>query len=88
MARMIFSLLFIWGIVIVSILFVAATSSGVNDISKQAAVDIGNSGNMSEIVGVQDAVEAFPVWKWFIPPLVGLVASATLLFKNRSTLRA
>jgi len=87
MAKMIFSLVIIWGLVIVATIMIAATSAGVNQISQQAAVDIGASGNMSEIVGVQDAVESFTVWKWFIPPLVGLVATAVTLFKNRETLR-
>ena len=69
--------------VIFATIFISVTDSGLNDISQGAAVDIGAAGDMTEIVGVQDAVEGFPVWKWFIAPVIGVVMVAWTLARDR-----
>jgi hypothetical protein len=81
--KVVFYLILIWAGVIGAILFMAATSSGVNDISKEAAASIAASGNMSQMPGIEDAVKSFPFWKWLIPPFVGIVFTTVFLMQNR-----
>lgn len=86
MKKVLFELAGIWILVIIAIIFVAATSSATDDIADVAATAINASANMSQQLGTLEAVQSFSVWKWAIPPLVGFVVSGIVLFKNRNEL--
>lgn len=84
MAKVITMMVVVWGIIIASLIIMAGMSDGVNDIAFQAAAEIAASGNMSQQPGILEAVNSFPVWKWAIPPVVGIVISGGILYKNRA----
>lgn len=77
----------IWAIVIIVILLMLAISPAMDEIAAQSANDIAAAGNMTQIVGVEDAVRSYPVWKWGLPVLLGLGASGIVLYQNREELK-
>lgn len=87
MFKVIAYLVGIWVIMFVIIGLMLATSSGMNDIASQSATAIAASGNMSQMPGIQKAVESYPVWKWGLPVLIGIVLSGIVLYQNREELR-
>lgn len=86
MRKVLFEVGTIWVLVIVAIIFIAASSSATDEIAGTAATAINASANMSAQPGTLEMVQSFPVWKWAIAPLVGFVASGMVLFKNRNEL--
>lgn len=87
MIKVVLYLVAIWVIVIVIILGTTMLSPATNDIAKQSA-DTMAAGNMTGIVGVENAVRSYAVWKWFLPVLLGLGLSGWVLYKNRDELRS
>ena len=74
----------IWCVVVLALFLMTTVSHSMNEIVSTAADEIAASGNMTEIVGIENAWRSFPVWKWFLPPLVGLIATGVVLYQNRS----
>lgn len=77
----------IWALVGLIIIMMLAVSPAMDEIASQSADEIAASGNMSQIVGIESAVRSYPVWKWGLPVLLGLVATGYILYKNREELR-
>jgi hypothetical protein len=86
MRNVLFQFVGIWILVIVAIIFIAASSGATDEIAGTAATTMNATANMSQMPGTLEAVQSFPVWKWAIAPLVGFVVSGVVLFKNRNEL--
>jgi preprotein translocase subunit SecG len=82
MGKVVLYLIVIWVIVALLILGITLVSPAMNDIAETSA-NVMASGNMTGIVGVEDAVRSYAVWKWFLPIFIGVVLSAIVLYKNR-----
>jgi hypothetical protein len=82
MIKVILYLIGVWTLVIIIILAIATISPAMNDIAETSA-DAMASGNMTGIVGIEESVRSYPVWKWFLPVFFGIVASVVILIKNR-----
>jgi len=69
-----FKILIILGAVGVAYIFLAAFQPGINDIISTANASV--SGNYSDgaIYGMEGAMNSFPLYVWFLPGLVGLIA--------------
>ncbi len=65
----------LWGGVIMAYILLALTMPAHNAIVQDSLVSLNASANMSNFPGTYDAVAMFPVYVWFIPFVVGVVAS-------------
>jgi hypothetical protein len=89
MTKVLFYLGGIWVLVIIIILLMLAVSGPMDTIAQNAASDITAieaSANAS-VVGLSSAINSYPVWKWALPVIFGLICTGWVLFKNREELR-
>lgn len=69
----------IWAMVVFAYILMAFLMPFYNQIFSDTATALESSANMSRMPGTLEAVESAPVWWWFIPAPVGIVASAIVL---------
>lgn len=69
----------IWIGVIITYLFIAFTHDVGSSFATMATDEMASQNLSSEIVGIEEAIGSFNFWKWPIPALVGIVASAVTL---------
>jgi hypothetical protein len=68
-------------------LFIAATSDDTNSMVETTVSDISAVSDLDDYPGTAETLDSFPVWKWFLAPLVGLITIGIMLYKNRDELR-
>ncbi len=68
-----------WLFVIFAYVILASSYTGLVDITTEAADTMAATSNMSNYPGTYEAVSAFPVYVWFIPGGVGLIATVVFL---------
>lgn len=73
-----FILAFCWLGVIATYILMAAMEPASNEIVYTVNATF-NSQNMSGIIGVQEAVRAYPYYKWLIPAFAGIIMTAIML---------
>lgn len=71
MNKIIYDVLIVGGVVLAYV-FMAAFQGGTNEIIASANASI--SSNYTGIIGMEAAMNSFPIYQWFIPGLVGIVA--------------
>jgi hypothetical protein len=88
MFKVIGILLLIWAVVIGSEFLVAAMSHDMNVIVVQGVNEMAATSNLSNYPGIEGAWRSFSVWKWFLTPVIGLILTGYILYKNREELRS
>lgn len=88
MFKVVGTLVLIWASIIGIIIFFAMTSDTMNTIVHQGVVEMAATSNLSNYPGIEHAWESFPVWKWFLPILIGLILTGIVLFKYREEQKA
>jgi hypothetical protein len=83
----VFTLIIIWVSVIAVYVFIGFLMPFYQDISASTVIALNASANMTDYPGTLEAVESMPLWIWFIPGPVGLVATATTLKFNPRNIR-
>lgn len=66
----------IWGVIILAYIVLAVAMPAITDITATSAAAMGDT---SGLPGVKEGVQAFPVYVWFIPGGVGIIATVILL---------
>lgn len=72
-------LFFIWIGIIVCYIFIAITNDATSSIATLATTEMESQNLSSEIVGIEEAIGSFDLWKWTIPSLLGIVITAVTL---------
>ena len=65
----------IWGGVVLSYILLGFTMPAHNEIIQGSLTSLNASANMTNFSGTYEVVAMFPLYVWFIPFLVGVVAS-------------
>ena len=86
MGKVIVQLAGVWTFIIIIILIMLAVSPAVDEIATTTADEIASQNNTG-IIGIEDAVRSYQIWKWGLPVLLGLAVSGWILYKNREELR-
>lgn len=86
MLKVVAGLIIIWGVVIASLIFMATLSDDMNEIVTIGVGEMQAVSDLDNYPGIQKSWESFPVWKWFLPPIIGLLLTGYLLYKNRDEL--
>jgi len=69
----------IWILVIFAYIFLAVIMPGIVSITDDTATNLAATSNMSNYPGTKQAIQAYPLWAWFIPGGIGLGATAVFL---------
>lgn len=75
MVQKIGGMIMIWGGVIVGYIFLAFSMPAHSAIVNDSLTSLNASANMTNFPGTYEAVAMFPVYVWFIPFVVGMVAT-------------
>jgi len=72
----------IWAAVLVAYLILGFTMDMHNQIISDTLASYNATANMTNFPGMYDATASAPVWLWFIPGPVGMVATVVVLKKR------
>lgn len=72
-------LFLIWLFVIIAYIIIAIGMPAVRELSGVASTELEASANMSNFPGTTGLVESSPIWIWFVPGLVGMIATVWTL---------
>jgi len=84
MAKKIGYMILMWFMISFVYVILAASMPALTQMSGEAATTMTATSNMTNYPGTMAAVQAFPVYVWFIPGGVGIIATAVFL-KSRAT---
>jgi len=88
MFKVILWLFVIWVVAVGgSELLIAAVSNDMNDIVSNGVTEMETMSDLDNYPGLEDSFKSFPVWKWFLTPIVGFIATGIVLYKYRDELR-
>lgn len=71
-----------WGMIILVYIILAVLQTPIQTITAGASSNLTATSNMSNYPGALEVVDMFPLIVWFIPGLVGIVATAVFLKQN------
>ena len=71
-----------WVLIILAYILMAVAMPAIGEITAQASTDIQSSANTSNMPGLVGGVESAPVYLWFIPGAIGIIATAVILKRN------
>lgn len=71
-----------WIVIIFVYVILAAVMPAIIGLSGNASAEIVASCNTSQVVGVNEAVGSSPIWMWFVPGFIGLLATVFVLKKD------
>jgi len=69
----------IWVCVIIAYVFMAFTHEVTDSLATMSSDEMASQNLSSEIVGIEEAMGSFNLWKWPIPALLGIVLSVVTL---------
>lgn len=72
----------LWAIIGFSYIILAVAMPAGRELISEAATTINASCNISQVIGVSEAVGAAPVYLWFIPGGIGLISTVWILKKD------
>lgn len=75
-------LILIWAAVSLAYVIIAFAMPSVQDLTDNTATELQATSNMSNYPGTLEAVNAFPLFAWFIPGAVGIGATVWMLKKD------
>lgn len=79
MAKKIGYILLTWFLVIFVYIILAASMPGIRSLTTETETTLQSSVNMTHFPGILEVVQTAPLWIWFIPGAVGLIATGVFL---------
>lgn len=76
----------IWGLVVFAYIIYANVFTVFTGLTDSAGAALQATSNMSNYPGTLEAVQSAPLWGWFVPGGVGIVATAVYLIQEKGGL--
>ena len=75
-------IILIWAAISLCYIVIAVTMPTLQDLTDNTATELQATSNMSNYPGTLEAVNSYPLFAWFIPGAVGIVATVVMLKKD------